>query len=427
MSALTDTDREWLFECLTWIHRVCGERWSSVPCISIRKDHFPNSLATARPTPEHVCADLCMLLEIDHTRVKVSVIHDARDISGMPLLMEGLPTNSYVYFKELPNGEIQYEIELANAVLKHPRVFLKELVLRFSEIVAYESSASLEGPALQQLAELFSLYLGFAPVWCSSQGEVLYSSDGMWETKTRMTDPLPRALLIGAITLIHEMKSKSVDLDLLPKEVVSDVNRLRASLLEQAGKDFVRGWNAITHMGAGDSLQLGHRYVEAVDEYQKALFLADKDPDRAFLYNNIGYALTCIGEYQRSLSSFAQALKLDPEFAYAMDNMGYAHLMLGNLDTARAYLNKANNAPGNHSGYTLRNFALLHWLEGDMDAAGKEFSKALSEYGDVDLLEFHYARYLLEVGEPQAAIQFAEISAEKGEPAGLDLMKTLKA
>jgi predicted Zn-dependent protease len=62
-----------------------------------------------------------------------------------------------------------------------------------------------------------------------------------------------------------------------------------------------------------------------------------------------------------------------------------------------------------------------------MDAAGKEFTNALSEYGDVDLLEFHYARYLLEVGERQAAIQFAEISAEKGEPAGLDLMKTLKA
>jgi tetratricopeptide (TPR) repeat protein len=221
--------------------------------------------------------------------------------------------------------------------------------------------------------------------------------------------------------------SESADLGLLPPDLVADVNNERVFMLKQRGKEFDRKWNSTTRMRAGDSFQQGHRYAEAVEEYQKALFLTSEDSDRAFLFNNIGYALTCLGDYQLSLSSFAQALKLDPEFAYALDNMGYAHLMLGDFDKARAYLKKASNTPGNHPGYTMRNVAILHWLEGDMDAAGKEFTNALSEYGDVDLLEFHYARYLLEVGERQAAIQFAEISAEKGEPAGLDLMKTLKA
>ena len=43
----------------------------------------------------------------------------------------------------------------------------------------------------------------------------------------------------------------------------------------------------------------------------------------------------------------------------------------------------------------------------------------------MDLLEYFYANYLLEIGQNEKAIEYINIAVKKGEPEAIDFMKKL--
>ena len=91
-------------------------------------------------------------------------------------------------------------------------------------------------------------------------------------------------------------------------------------------------------------------------------------PDDAHLYNALGYSLADRNlRLKEAHALIARALELAPDDAYILDSMGWVYFRLGDLATARAYLERAwRGRPhaeiGAHLGETL-------WALGEREAA----------------------------------------------------------
>jgi tetratricopeptide (TPR) repeat protein len=79
-----------------------------------------------------------------------------------------------------------------------------------------------------------------------------------------------------------------------------------------------------------------NRLKEAIEEYKKVIELAIKDEPKILAYYNMGNAYSDLGEYQRAVDSYKQAIKLDPALSKPHNNLGLAYAALGRLAEARA-------------------------------------------------------------------------------------------
>ena len=77
-----------------------------------------------------------------------------------------------------------------------------------------------------------------------------------------------------------------------------------------------------------------NRLKEAVEEYKKVIELAIKDEPKILAYYNMGNAYADLGEYQRAIDSYQQAIKLDPTLSKPHNNLGLAYAALNRLDEA---------------------------------------------------------------------------------------------
>jgi Tfp pilus assembly protein PilF len=165
----------------------------------------------------------------------------------------------------------------------------------------------------------------------------------------------------------------------------------------------------------------------AISALQKILFLTNDDVMKADVYNNMGYYYMRTKDYSRGISNFRKALALGPEYGFANDNIGYALIMTGELEEGKLYLEKAMQTENNDIAYTFRNFALYHQQKKEPALAEEFFQKSFDQETPVDLLEYHYAEFLLEQGDLENAKSFFLKSAQKREAEGISKLRQLGA
>lgn len=66
--------------------------------------------------------------------------------------------------------------------------------------------------------------------------------------------------------------------------------------------------------------------------------LLAKQPDDAYLYNNLGYAYYLSGNYTEAASALGKAIVIDPSNVRALNNMGAALNKLGKTESAKKYI-----------------------------------------------------------------------------------------
>jgi tetratricopeptide (TPR) repeat protein len=125
------------------------------------------------------------------------------------------------------------------------------------------------------------------------------------------------------------------------------------------------------------------RYEAAVDAYSRAILAGDLDPEAlAVTFNNRGVAYSELGDYDRAIQDYGQALGLKPGDATAIKNLRIAHIrragaaaQLGEQDAALADYNQAIELDPNHPlAYMRRGQLLLD--QGVIDAAIKDLTRA---------------------------------------------------
>ena len=81
--------------------------------------------------------------------------------------------------------------------------------------------------------------------------------------------------------------------------------------------------NAVAWTKLGNALMDTHRYQEAVDAYQKALNLDQKNVD---VRVDMGTCLKNLGQFDKAVGEYREAIKIDPRHVNAHRNLG---LVLG--------------------------------------------------------------------------------------------------
>ena len=85
------------------------------------------------------------------------------------------------------------------------------------------------------------------------------------------------------------------------------------------------------------------RWQDAVD---KLTLIVDDDSSNADAYNLLGYALRHLDRTDRAMQAYKRALKLDPNHKGALEYQGVLFVMLGDVDSARANLDKLEGICG---------------------------------------------------------------------------------
>ena len=129
-------------------------------------------------------------------------------------------------------------------------------------------------------------------------------------------------------------------------------------------------------------------YNEAIKLYQNSLkrFMADKNfvsaknfrfhqPNKAWIYNNIGLTLTLAGEYESSLAEYRKSLQYSNNPARTYNGMACTHYELGQPDSSIKYLNMAIEAAPKYAS-PYKNLGNVYYEQGKYDKALPLYEKA---------------------------------------------------
>jgi tetratricopeptide (TPR) repeat protein len=422
---ITEDDRLWVEENFRWLKEVFGYPNRMEEQVLVSPKFFPATFAVETITIDNVITDLCKLFGIPRSDVRHEILSDLRDYNNIPYEIEG---KSFECEAELKKGD--YTIFVANSLVKHPERLIYSLIYEFIRIRLTESELEFDvgGDDTGLFIYLSGIYYGFGVILAQNLLHSGRSSDGMWEIKWNYGSEMPQRVMAFSLATYANLRGEHdpvwknefkgdfkkmlenalAYLQVNPNDLYSEAEVKANDLFNQANDYFEK-----------------NNFEEAIASLQKILFLTNDAHLKADAYNNLGYYCMRKKDYQQGISNFRKALALGPEYGFANDNLGYALIMTGEYEEGVSYLQKAMTTANNDPAYTFRNFALYHQRKKQFDLAEEFFQKSFSQNTPVDLLEYHYAEFLLEQGDIDKAKIFFLKSAEKKEEEGISKLSQL--
>ena len=130
--------------------------------------------------------------------------------------------------------------------------------------------------------------------------------------------------------------------------------------------------NAESYIISGESAYNRGDYDRAISDFTQAIRL---DPNSATAYNNRGLTYDTKGDYDKALADYTQAIRLDPNSATTYANRSDVYNYKGEYDRAIADCNQVIRLdPKNASAYNNRGIAYYH--KKDYDRAIADFTQA---------------------------------------------------
>jgi tetratricopeptide (TPR) repeat protein len=422
---IADADKHWVEENLRWLIEVYGYPNKEEEAVLLTPKFFPATLSEEHVSAANLSADLCELFGLSRDIISIEIFTDLRDSNNIPYGVEGTSTGCET---EITDGA--YKILVANALHKNPERLLHCLVIEFIRIRLTESQVKFDagGDDTTLFLYLAGIYFGFGVLLARDLYQVGRSHQGMWETTWHYGSPMPDNVMAFSLATYANLTGDNTP------EWRNEFKPAFKKLLERALMYVQENPNDLfrsAEVQANDLFNLSNEQSDrgdfegAISTLQKILFITDDYVLKADVYNNIGYFDLRMKNYQQGVSNFRKALALGPEYGFANDNLGYALIMTGELEEGLSYIQKAQQTGNNDRAYTHRNMALYHQRKKQPREAEEFFRKAFAENTPVDLLEYHYAEFLMEQGEQEKAKAFFIKSAEKQEKEGMDKMKEL--
>ena len=420
---ISEDDKGWVEHNLEWLIQTFGYPTRNYDQFLLTEIHFIATFRAEKVYIDNIIEDVCALLEMPDNVISFELVNDLRDIHGMPLVTIG---DSVDIEFEVNDGK--YHMYIANSLQNNPRRLIYRMVHECIEIKLISMNLEFDdGDDTDLFIYLAGIYFGFGVILANSLIDAGISNDGTWETSWNYRSPMPDETMIFGLATFTKL-------------IEQDAPEWKHGLTLDMKGLFEK---AITYLTENPSrlydpneLEANDLFTRAIDRYVKnefhegiamleeVLFLTKLDQMKAIVFNEIGYYNLRLKNYEKSLTYFEKSIQIRPEFGYPMDNLGYALIQLGQIEEGREWLEQAMNTANNELAYSYRNLALYHQAKGDVDEAADCFQRAFdSMLGNVDLLEYHFANFLIENGELEKGLDMLKLGVEKGEPEAIERMK----
>ena len=192
-----------------------------------------------------------------------------------------------------------------------------------------------------------------------------------------------KALIYGELADVYNATAQ----DEKALNAVREFEKLEAELPDNAFKEL-----PIAYGITGTILADAEEYDKAINYFNKAL---EKEPEEKRLLFERGYAYYRTGDKEKAMADIKKWLK-DPSTGKRDKprTMGNAYMIMGEYDKALKYFNEAMKAnPNNFSYYNDR--AYVYILQGNKEAAIKDLNLVIEKY-PADNWEVKMAKKLLE-------------------------------
>jgi tetratricopeptide (TPR) repeat protein len=423
---ITEPDRDWVEDNFKWLIKVFGYPNRQSDQILITDKFFPKTFSTSDLIVQNLIEDLCNLLGLDFSKITFELHEDLRDVYGMPFEMQGKPFET-----ETEITENNYKIHIAKSISKRPSRLTYSLIYEFIKIRLTENKLQFDtGDDTSLFIFIAGIYFGFGIPLSQNLTDRGRVDDGFWETKWNYVSEMPNEVMAFGLAIYSKLieqdnpewknelsqelrvqfESAIVFLNESPSTVFSKAELDASDLFNQADMEYQNG-----------------DFDSAITTLQKILLLTEDEMLKADVFNNIGYYQLRCGNYEKSIPNFKKALNIDTSYGFAYDNLGYALIQTGQIEDGKKQLEQALETENNDNAYTYRNLALYYLAKNEIEKAETNFQLAFEfETVPVDLLELHYANFLIKQGETEKGIEYLEKAVEKGEPEAINRMNEIK-
>jgi tetratricopeptide (TPR) repeat protein len=132
----------------------------------------------------------------------------------------------------------------------------------------------------------------------------------------------------------------------------------------------------LAHVNLGSALAEEGKYNEAIVHYNKAIGMTPLTPDHILAYNKRGMAYNKLGQNQRALEDFNEAIKLDRYDIKAYENRGVTYAKLGLYQRALEDFNETIRLKPNYAD-TYNNRGVTYAKLGLYQRALEDFNKVI--------------------------------------------------
>jgi Tfp pilus assembly protein PilF len=422
---ITEPDRDWVEDNFKWLIKVFGYPSSQSKQIVITDKFFPKTFSTSDLIVQNLIDDLCNLLGLDSSKITFELHEDLRDVYGMPFEMQGEPFET-----ETEVTGNNYKIHIAKSISNRPNRLIFSLIYEFIKIRLTENKLQFDtGDDTSLFIFIAGIYFGFGAPLSQNLTDRGRVDDGFWETKWNYVSEMPTEVMAFGLATYSKLivQDNPKWKNELPQEhrvqfecAIAFLNDSPSRVLSKAELDANDLFNQ-----ADKEYQNGD-FDSAITTLQTVLSLTEDDLLKSDVYNNIGYYQLRNSKYEKSISNFHKALEIDASYGFAYDNLGYALIQTGQIEEGKRQLEKALKTDNNDNAYTYRNLALYFLARNEIEKVESNFQLAFeSETVPVDLLELHYANFLINQGETETGMEYLEKAVEKGEPEAIKRMKEI--
>ncbi len=423
---ITETNRDWVEDNFKWLIKIFGYPSTQSEQILITEKFFPKTFSTSDLEVKNLIDDLCNLLSLDSSKVAYELHKDLRDVYGIPFEMQGKPFET-----ETEVTENNYKIHIAKSISNRPNRLVFNLIYEFIKIRLTENKLQYDtGDDTPLFIFIAGIYFGFGIPLSQNLTDRGRTDDGFWETKWNYVSEMANEVMaFGLATFSKLIEQDNPDWkNELPKELRLQFEGAIAFLNKSPSVVFSKAeLEANDLFDQADKEYQNADFDSAINTLQKILLLTEDELLKADVYNNIGYYQLRNGNYEQSTQNFHKALQINPNYGFAYDNLGYSLIQMEQLEEGRQQLEKALKTENNDNAYTYRNLALYHLAKNELEQAEYHFQLAFeSETFPVDLLELHYANFLIKKDEIEKGMKYLKKAVEKGEPEAIKRMNEIK-